>query len=67
MKSHLTIRSGSHQATQDDGKVLLGDAGKPFDSVIGAGKPNSEAKTVARHAATEDAGKVRLGDAAIVF
>ena len=67
MKSKLAIRSRSHQATQDDGKVRLGDASVTFDSDSNSRKPATEAKKVARDVATEDGGKVRLGDASVAF
>ena len=67
MKSKVAIRSRSDQATQDDGKVRLGDFAPAFSSDGGSRHPAVEAKKVARDAATEDGGKVRLGDAAVAF
>jgi hypothetical protein len=62
MKSN--IRSHSDEATQDNGKVLLGDMAPAFDS-----NPSRQpgGKKVAHDAATEDSGKVRLGDMAPLF
>src|SRR5215212_7959696 len=67
MKAKLAIRSQSDQATQDDGKVRLGDMAPAFDSDRASSKPTAEAMKVTRDAATEDGGKVRLGDMAPAF
>ncbi len=48
-------------ATQDQGKVRLGDSAPVFVRPIRAGDK------VVRDAATQDQGKVRLGDSAPVF
>jgi hypothetical protein len=53
------VRSQAHEATQDGGKVRLGDGAITF-------QPETP-KKVARDAATADSGKVRLGDGAITF
>ncbi|MEA2872450.1 MAG: hypothetical protein QOH67_2426 [Hyphomicrobiales bacterium] len=65
MKTRLATRSRSDQATQDDGKVRLGDfapAFDTFDTKDSSRQPMAQTKQVARDAATEDGGKVRLGD-----
>jgi len=62
MKTKLAIRSQSDQATQDDGKVRLGDFAPAFDTEGGSRQLAVQTKQVARDAATEDGGKVRLGD-----
>jgi hypothetical protein len=59
MKSSTTIGLRPDPATEDSGKVQLGDMAPVFHS--------NEAKKVARDAATEDSGKVRLGDGAAPF
>jgi hypothetical protein len=66
MKASLSpIRSGDKvirdAATQNQGKVRLGDAAPVFVRSIRAGDK------VVRDAATQNQGKVRLGDAAPVF
>jgi hypothetical protein len=61
MKTKVINRLGSDQATEDSGKVRLGDMAPAFTD------GGSEAKTVARDTATEDGGKVRLGDMAPLF
>ena len=63
MKADITVRLHSDQATQDSGKVRLGDMAPAFNSK-GASQGG---KKVARDAATEDGGKVRLGDMAPLF
>ena len=60
MKSNVSVHSD--EATQDSGKVRLGDMAPSFDASRQPG-----AKKVARDAATEDGGKVRLGDMAPLF
>jgi len=59
------IRAGDkvvrYAATQDSGKVRLGDSAPVFTRPIRAGDK------VVRDAATQDTGKVRLGDSAPVF
>jgi hypothetical protein len=61
MKAKVIVHSHSDEATQDVGKVRLGDMAPAFPSEAGApAKP-------ARDAATEDSGKVRLGDFAPAF
>ena len=60
-----SIRAGDKvvrdAATQDQGKVRLGDQAPVFARAIRAGDK------VVRDAATQDQGKVRLGDQAPVF
>jgi hypothetical protein len=63
MKADITVRLHSDEATQDSGKVRLGDMAPAFSS-NGASQGG---KKVARDAATEDGGKVRLGDMAPLF
>jgi hypothetical protein len=62
MKSDVTVRLHSDEATQDSGKVLLGDMAPSFDASRQPG-----GKKVAHDAATKDGGKVRLGDMAPLF
>jgi hypothetical protein len=60
----MTIRAGDkvrNAATQDSGKVRLGDNAPAFVRPIRAGEK------VVRDAATQDQGKVRLGDNAPAF
>ena len=59
-----SVRLNSDDATQDSGKVRLGDMAPSFDS---AASRQSGGKKVAHDAATEDGGKVRLGDMAPLF
>jgi hypothetical protein len=59
------VRLNSDQATQDHGKVRLGDMAPAFDSNGASRQPGG--KKVAHDAATEDGGKVRLGDMAPFF
>jgi hypothetical protein len=67
MKSNTTVRLHSDPATQDSGKVRLGDMAPVFNSSGGSSQPSADARNVARDAATEDSGKVRLGDMAPTF
>ena len=63
--AQLSIRAGDKvirdTATQDHGKVRLGDQAPVFTRAIRAGDK------VVRDTATQDHGKVRLGDQAPVF
>jgi hypothetical protein len=63
MKSHVSVRLHSDEATQDSGKVRLGDMAPSFDGA--SRQPGG--KKAAHDAATEDSGKVRLGDMAPLF
>jgi hypothetical protein len=65
MKSSVSVRLHSDQATQDSGKVRLGDMAPSFDSNGASRQPGG--KKVAHDAATDDGGKVRLGDMAPLF
>jgi hypothetical protein len=68
MKSDRGVRLHSDAATQDSGKVQLGDMAPVFDSNHGSNRPQgTDAKKIARDARTEDSGKVRLGDFAPTF
>ncbi len=67
MKSTKAIRLHSDLATQDSGKVQLGDMAPVFDSSGSSSQGRANAKKVARDAQTEDSGKVRLGDFAPAF
>jgi hypothetical protein len=64
MKADITVRLHSDQATQDSGKVRLGDMAPAFNS---KGASQQGGKRVSHDAATEDGGKVRLGDMAPLF
>jgi hypothetical protein len=64
MKADMTVRLHSDEATQDSGKVRLGDMAPAFNS---KGASQRGGKKVAHDAATEDSGKVRLGDMAPLF
>jgi hypothetical protein len=66
-KSNVLVRLHSDEATQDGGKVRLGDFAPVFHSDDGSSQPRADARKVARDAATEDSGKVRLGDFAPTF
>jgi hypothetical protein len=61
MKIHAGDKVVCDTATQDLGKVRLGDNAPAFTRTIRAGDK------VVRDAATQDAGKVRLGDNAPAF
>jgi hypothetical protein len=65
MKSNVSVRLHSDEATQDSGNVRLGDMAPSFDSNGAPRQPGG--KKVARDAATEDGAKVRLGDMAPLF
>ena len=54
-----SVGSGSTKATQDNGKVRLGDMAPVFTT--------PEPKKIARDPATKDSGNVRLGDMAPTF
>jgi hypothetical protein len=58
MNYNSIVRPRSDKATEDSGKVRLGDFSPVF---------NPEPKKVAKDAATEDSGKVRLGDFSPAF
>jgi hypothetical protein len=61
----ISLRAGdkvtANSATEDSGRVRLGDAAPVFARKIRAGEKATQ------DAATKDGGKVRLGDAAPVF
>jgi hypothetical protein len=59
MKSNISVNTDSARATQDHGKVRLGDMAPVFATA----KP----KKATQDAATKDSGKVRLGDMAPIF
>ena len=61
MKIHAGDKVTRNTATQDAGKVRLGDSAPVFTRSIRAGDK------VVRDTATQDAAKVRLGDSAPVF
>ena len=61
MKIHAGDKVTRNTATQDAGKVRLGDSASVFTRAIRAGDK------VVRYTATQDAAKVRLGDSAPVF
>jgi hypothetical protein len=63
MTSNVSVHCD--EATQDSGKVRLGDMAPSFDSNSASRQPGG--KKVAHDAATEDGGKVRLGDMAPLF
>lgn len=59
MKSKISVTTDSAKATQDNGKVRLGDMAPVFATPA--------PKKVTQDAATKDGGKVRLGDFAPIF
>jgi hypothetical protein len=61
MKIHAGDKLVRNTATQDAGKVRLGDSAPVFTRPIRAGDK------VVRDTATQDSSKVRLGDSAPVF
>ncbi|MEA2984219.1 MAG: hypothetical protein QOD94_473 [Alphaproteobacteria bacterium] len=61
MKIHAGDKVARNTATQDAGKVRLGDSAPVFTRPIRAGDK------VVRDTATQDSSKVRLGDSAPVF
>jgi hypothetical protein len=65
-KSNVIVRRQASEATQDPGKVRLGDGAITFAPEAGSGRKPSP-KKVMHDAATADAGKVRLGDGAVTF
>jgi hypothetical protein len=65
MKSNVSVRLHSDDASQDSDKVRLGDMAPSFDSNGAPRQPGG--KKVAHDAATEDGGKVHLGDMAPLF